>query len=38
MTQAKSFTAQIDGVGAFTFRRRTLRDEIKIGAAHERLT
>ena len=38
MITAKTFPAQIEGVGAFTFRRRTLRDEIKIGAAHERLT
>jgi hypothetical protein len=38
MTPAKTFTTQIEGVGAFVFRRRTLRDEIRIGAEHERLT
>ena len=33
-SQAKTIAAQIDGVGAFTFRRRTLRDEIKTMATH----
>ena len=38
MIPAKTLTATVEGIGAFTFRRRTLRDEIKIGAEHERLT
>src|SRR5574343_894537 len=38
MPPAKTFTPQIEGDGAFTFRRGTLRDEIRVGAEHERLT
>lgn len=38
MAEPKTFSLHIEDVGDFAFRRRTLRDEIRIGAAHERLT
>lgn len=38
MAAQRTFTASIEGVGRFVFRHRTLREEIAIGAALERMT
>ena len=34
----KTHTIDAPGIGAFTFRRRTMRDEFRIGAEYSRLT
>lgn len=38
MAMTRTLTTTIEGIGQFTFKRRTMRDEIAIGAAQERLT
>lgn len=35
---ATDFTVTVDGIGAFTFGRRNMRDEMRIGAEFSRLT
>lgn len=34
----RTFTVDVDGIGAFTFSHRTMRDELRIGAEYSRLT
>lgn len=33
-----TFTLNVDGVGTFTFHRRTMREEMRIAAEHSRIT
>ncbi|RVT91415.1 hypothetical protein EOD42_22430 [Rhodovarius crocodyli] len=37
MSQSTVFPVKVDGIGAFTFRRRTIGDEIKIQAAYDEM-
>lgn len=38
MSNERQHTIEVPNVGAFTFRRRVMRDEFKIGAEYSRLT
>lgn len=38
VAHATDFTVEVDGIGTFRFGRRSLRDEMRIGAEYSRLT